>query len=318
MTPDELQAYEQRVVAQTAAPLEAALQRVAQAAIVLYLQFAGGQDNEVPFERRHQFGGLLADLLHSVVPRTARRLLGRLQKALRGGADGPLPASERPVPPEILRMAAEADRLASRHINEAARQARSGQVASFKDLTVVTARAHQAVTSVKRTASVAVVTAASEGARRRARELNWKLVWVPERDACLTCLAYAGRVIGVDGQFPAGLTMGTGKSTVRYPISGPPAHPNCKCQIEPLAPEEVDDPLGMPTALRREAERSVLRGESGSDSKKARLAAADLLLDAGTSLPRTVQKRARANIRSGVFAERPIVKRPARPRRRRR
>jgi hypothetical protein len=59
----------------------------------------------------------------------------------------------------------------------------------------------------------------------------------------------------------------------------------------------------LPAALRREAERTVARGWSDTDSKVKRLSAADRLL-AHSILPKTVKARARADVTAGTFSTR--------------
>lgn len=130
-------------------------------------------------------------------------------------------------------------------------------------------------------------------------------VWVAERDThvCLTCLAYSGHTVKAGGSFPAGLTFGK-KSTVKARLKTPPAHPACRCQLWPWSEDwPQSSSVGFPDALRREAERSVLRGESG-ESEPARLRAADRLLKRGTDLPKTVKARARRAVKVGRFPTR--------------
>ena len=302
MTPEEAVALEQQVLV-AAAPLERALQLATQAATVAFIRATGSADGELPFERRASLGAQVAEAFRDAAADVADALLQALQRLL--GPDLP-----QPVVDDVLDL----DRRNEYHIQEASRQAQAVPIRRLRDVQAVAARAHQAMTSTNRTVAVAVAETNAERERRKARDLGWKLVWVPERDACLACLAHAGQVADPDGVFPAATFGKWTRSSFRI-VSGPPLHPNCRCQLEVIHPDEVDDPLGMPVILRREAERTVLRGTSDHASRPARLAAADRLLLEGSMLPKTVQKRARRNVQRGSFAERPIVRRPARPRR---
>lgn len=131
-----------------------------------------------------------------------------------------------------------------------------------------------------------------------------RVVWVNERDACLVCLALAGRVLDPNSGagFDEDATFGPHTPTPVWPrgmpLMGPPRHPNCRCRLRIIA---ADNTM-VPEALRREAERSVARGWSGSDSRKARLSAADHLVRRVNRLPRTVNERAVKDVGRGSFS----------------
>ena len=133
------------------------------------------------------------------------------------------------------------------------------------------------------------------------------VVWVAERDACLTCLRLSGTVIDPDSGagFDEDATFGAPGSAPQVwppgmPLMKPPRHPNCRCRLRIIA---ADNTM-VPDALRREAERAVARGWSASDSRRARLSAADRLLHHGSRLPRTVQERAARDVERGSFSQR--------------
>src|SRR5690606_27475214 len=104
------------------------------------------------------------------------------------------------------------------------------------------------------------------------------------------------------------LTYGDpGKSTVREPIDGPPAHPHCRCAVSPWLPSEIPGGVDLPEALRREARRAVLKGWSlDSESNAARLLAAGRLLERGPGMPESVEREARRAIRVGRFRSRKV------------
>jgi hypothetical protein len=85
------------------------------------------------------------------------------------------------------------------------------------------------------------------------------------------------------------------------PLLRPPRHPHCRCQTciwLGTAPGQPD----LPSALKREAARAVLKGWSAYDSRRARLKAASKLLQrGGAGLPKSVQAEARAAVERGRF-----------------
>jgi hypothetical protein len=153
-------------------------------------------------------------------------------------------------------------------------------------------------TSVRARISDAITRAGNEGATAIADRVGLPTVWVAETNACVTCLAYSGRTTKPGELFPAGKTYGK-RSTVAEPVSVPPAHPHCRCTVEPL-----NDP-SYAAALRREADRSVLRGFSlPSESMAVRIDAAQRLLNRGVTAPKSVIAYARRQIKAGAFPTR--------------
>jgi hypothetical protein len=173
-------------------------------------------------------------------------------------------------------------------------------------------------------------TGVTEGSTQVAKQLGTQKLWIAERDGCLTCLAYSGEVVDAHGTFPAGLTFGT-TSTLSTSASGPPAHPHCRCSVVPYAPDGLDREgvtgveyapgqreraqlVDLPTALKREARRSVAKGFSAYDSNRQRVNAADRLLQRGADLPKTVEQQARRDIKRGNFRNTLTVNVPTRGR----
>lgn len=155
-------------------------------------------------------------------------------------------------------------------------------------------------------ARTAVVRGVSEGVDHVAEVTGSERIWVAERDgACLECLAYQGHVVKAGEDFPGGLTFRV-SDKVRFPdpIPGPPRHPHCRCVTQIFRRQwATAGSTSFQGALRREAQRAVLRGDAG-ESNRARLRAADRLLDRGTALPKTVKERARRAVDAGVFPDR--------------
>ena len=146
--------------------------------------------------------------------------------------------------------------------------------------------------------SDAVNRGGNEGSTAVADAAELPTVWVAETNACVHCLAYSGRVADPGKAFPGGLTYGR-KSYYPDAIKTPPRHPRCRCTVEPLvAPEYA-------TALRREADRSVLRGFSlESESMSVRIDAAERLLERGVDAPKSVIAFSRRAVRAGSFPTR--------------
>lgn len=156
----------------------------------------------------------------------------------------------------------------------------------------------ETTTSLQRIGTTAVNQAATVGAEQVAAQAGAPgLVWVAERDACVHCLGLAGQV-STTGVFDGTVTFGD-KPLAWAGFSGlPPRHPHCRCRVVPWAGE--DDLVAL--ALRREAQRSVVRGWSlPTESNAARLRAAERLLRQGTVLPRSVERYGRDAVRAGGF-----------------
>lgn len=137
-----------------------------------------------------------------------------------------------------------------------------------------------------------------------ARSIGRNLIWVPERDACLHCLAYAGWAVRPGEAFPPGLTFGDAPLGRADRILYPPLHPGCRCQVKTFpgkpGPPPTDGSSTDPrAALAREARRSVVYGWTAHGSKAATLRAMSRLLENGADLPPSVERRARTLLRQG-------------------
>lgn len=136
---------------------------------------------------------------------------------------------------------------------------------------------------------------------------------------CVTCLALSGSVVNVGESFDLNATFGA-KPMTYVPIgvgglTGPPRHPNCRCRCSPWLGQSEPGVIDFPTALRREAERSVLKGFARpSESERVRTQAADRLLQligsgsspSGWQVPKSVRTRARNSIDKGTFRTGPV------------
>lgn len=199
----------------------------------------------------------------------------------------------RAAPVPIVDLAFAAQRAIAQHVGDARKLARAGA-----DPAAVLSKVFAADNTLKREVTSIVNRAGNAGATAVADAAKKPTVWISEVNACVTCLAYSGVVARPGKDFPAGLTYGA-TSTVAEPVPYPPAHPHCRCTVEPLNDQSYAD------ALRRESDRSVLRGFSlESEPMKVRIAAAERLLAKGVDAPKSVKKYAADAIKRGEFPTR--------------
>lgn len=155
--------------------------------------------------------------------------------------------------------------------------------------------ARRTVTLIRRTVAWAIHRAINGGAAQTADHYGARALWVAEPDACVICLAYAGRISTQDGRFPGGLSMDpASRSTGTAALDGPPAHIRCRCRVVPWMPDWDTGPGSLPALLRDQAWRSVAAGRSRpSESRAARRRAAQALL-ARRGLSARVRRQAQA------------------------
>jgi hypothetical protein len=193
------------------------------------------------------------------------------------------------------------------------------QHGSYSTVQATAAPAMQAANVVERAASTVTNTELNNGITEVANSLGAQRVWISERDACVVCLALSGHVVDVGQSFDLDATFGA-KPMTYVPIgvgglTGPPRHPHCRCRCSPWLGQSDPGVIDFPTALRREAERSVLRGFAlPSESERIRTQAADRLLQligdgsspSGWQVPKSVRARARNAIDKGTFTTGPV------------
>lgn len=198
------------------------------------------------------------------------------------------------TPPKPLIAAARAsEKTITAELAKARKLARAGA-----DAATVLAPVFNASNVLQRDVTTLVNHAGNKGTTAVADAMGLSTVWVAETNACVECLAYSGRVAKPGKPFPGGLTYGA-KSYHPEPVDVPPRHPRCRCTIEPLVSREYAD------ALRREADRSVLRGFSlESEPMRVRVDAAARLLARGVDAPKSVIAYARRAVKRGEFGTR--------------
>ena len=171
--------------------------------------------------------------------------------------------------------------------------------AAGADLDAVVAPVTGYANSVKGRVTSAVNGAGNEGATAIADAAALPTVWVAETNACVRCLRYSGLIADPGEAFPAGLTYGRPAAATNGPLPHPPLHPHCRCTVEPMRSREYA------AALRREADRSVLRGFSlESESMGTRIDAAERLLKTDPDAPKSVIAYAESAVRRGEFTTR--------------
>jgi hypothetical protein len=242
---------------------------------------------------------LIARVLQLTAPAIGRDLAAAMAVAFDLGAldataiIGQRGAAAQRIPLSLVASARETERQIAAEIVKARKLARADA-----DPATVMAPVQAAAVRMKRDVATLVNAAGNAGSTAAADAAGLATVWIAETNACVTCLAYSGEVADPGDAFPAGLSYGS-SSSVSAPIPHPPAHPNCRCTVEPLrAPEYA-------AALRREADRSVLRGFSlESESMATRVRAAEQLLEDGVNAPASVIAYARRAVSAGEFPTR--------------
>lgn len=196
-------------------------------------------------------------------------------------------------PKELVTAAKAAEKTIAEQVAIARKLARAGA-----EVEAVLAPVFAAASGLRRDVVTLVNAGGNAGATAVADEAGLPTVWVAETNACVECLRYSGEVALPGKTFPGGLTYGK-KSYNPDRIAYPPRHPNCRCTVEPLRSQEYAD------ALRREADRSVLRGFSlPSESMGTRIDAAERLIKSGVDAPKSVISYGNRAVKAGAFPTR--------------
>jgi hypothetical protein len=210
-----------------------------------------------------------------------------------------------------LRVMATLDAEVQAHLVEAEHALDRLDGDTYQAVTDALIPSQKAVTTADRAATLVVNKASNSGSDAVSEALDAERLWLAERDACLGCLAYAGQVAKVGESFPIGLTFGK-RPITPWPdphfLDGPELHPHCRCRTTPWLGHVPGAPgPSLPEVLKREAQRSVLKGwRMESEPESARLAAADRLLARGVNAPKSVKNYARTAIKRGRFPSRTV------------
>lgn len=228
-----------------------------------------------------RLGRAVADLLRGIVA-AAAELGARVARALAG-----LRPRRVVIPPAVLpQVAAPVQRAVARSVAELGK----------KPAREVAGRTGDRLASVGQGLVTRAV--ATGGEVVASRQPDASVMWIAERDACLTCQRLSGHIMAPGKRFPASVTYGDKPLTWDKFDGFPPRHPHCRCRIRVV----VGDMSAASAALQREARRSVVRGFSlPTESNPARVRAADRLLRRGAGLPRSVEAYGRAAVAAGRF-----------------
>lgn len=314
--------FEQRATQQTTQALRRQLQQATQQITTIYLRLAGGLDQPLPGPARRPFADTCATIIAAVSINIRDTLRGLVALALNIGRQQATPY----LPPgaEIVTTAAvlewtqtlvgTVDDRARAQLLSAQAQPHISIPRTYRDVLNIIAQAMRALSLVERDTRWTVNNAINTGVREITDQAGIVRMWVAERDACLHCLAYSGQTAQPGQPYPTGLTYYIDPHSNLKPLNydtvwGPTLHPSCRCMQRPYLGLQPDypvhpweaGPVGPDEALRREARRAVVRGQSGSDSLPARLRAADVLLSRGAGLPKSVEARSRAAVMAGRF-----------------
>jgi hypothetical protein len=217
---------------------------------------------------------------------------------------------------QTLRTIAGADSRIADRIT-AAENALNAAGPAFDDVTQALAGAHRAATDMQAAVVQVVNGAANTGITAVADSLGAQRLWWAEPDACLTCIGMAGRLADPGEPFDQGFAATfTPKPRIwpPGPIQTCPLHPHCRCRVTVWLGSDTAG-TDLPAALRREAQRAVLKGWSlPSESNPARVQAAQQLLNRGVTAPKSGQAYARAAVRRGRFTTRTVPAPPSRKR----
>jgi hypothetical protein len=119
----------------------------------------------------------------------------------------------------------------------------------------------------------------------------------------LECLAYSGDTVEGEESFAGGKSFNPNSAGFDT-TENPPLHPHCRCYTTPWSNDWDTGEAGTsyPEALKREAQRSVLKGWSlAGESNKARMGATKALLGKGTNLPKSVRAQAARAVARGAY-----------------
>ena len=301
MTPEQERREKAAIAAEEAAQAQASARLAAELAAVAAVLLAALIRKASPDVLRTLVRRMLSEIVPSA--RTALEVARHRGTTLGRQLAGETGRDEPPIPDRVLaEVVATIDNRAADHLDDAMVLSTLLPMVDEADVMAVVGKAQGAVKAQKTAAAWVTHRSIALGVAEVARERKRNVVWVAERDACLHCLAYAGRVVAPGSPFPPGLTYADKSLPQLGPLLGPPLHPHCRCQLQltDLEPGTLD------VGLAREAARSVARGLSDFASEPAMFRAADRLVKSATTLlPKSVLDRARRNLRDRKFKDRP-------------
>jgi hypothetical protein len=256
-------------------------------------------------------------ILDGVTPRTAEALNDSLGEALalgvrQGGeflraATGRsrrIPDTPRPSRTVLAEARRIGDIITTRR-DRALQLLRPNRITRWTDVLTGLGAGHATLSAARAHIAWVVNTAVNEGLDGLIRATAKMRLWVTEADACVRCLAYAGRTALVGEPFPGGLSWDPRQRRPQAAtVDGPPLHPHCRCRVVPWSDRWTTSGVPFPLAIQREAHRGIAYGTARpSESRAARLRAARELLRTEPDLLPAVEARARAALRTGRFTQ---------------
>lgn len=309
----ELADHERRVRDSVAGDLRAAGLDLERVVAAVYISAAGDTRHKLSEYGQATLRRYLVEALESLQRRNYREtraaLVGGARAALRGGAEDLGMDVPLTLPQDMRHALGELTIGMKQDLKDALKLARNGSLEHYGDAQAVVGLLRKAANRADRAAVWMVHRAHNEG-RDRAIERAWRQgvevrkLWRAERDACPACTGFAGALAEVGEPFHPVVSVEDPSARPGSPPYAPPLHPHCRCRLEEwYGPADAElGPLDLPYALRREAQRSILRGDV-QGSEPARLRAAGRLVDlAGLLVPRTVVKRAKKALVKGHFS----------------
>jgi hypothetical protein len=309
---DELRALEQAHLAKIVGPLEAEITRLLRNAGTGWIKAFGSLDAfATPDELEPILAALRAGLGALPLASLPSAVLMGLPEAFRLGAAQAQDVIPHTVPrpkPQIL-AAEQTAVLAGKaamldKVGRALILLGAPRLVRWSQVSGAVAQAAQVVGIARATVITATHGAANRGGAALIAGAGLGRMWVPERDGCNRCQAFAGQITGPAGVFAPGTYYGDGAAPEA--TRNPPLHPHCRCKVVPVV--NADSERAMREALQREARRTIAKGwtEAGGESNAAALRATQRLLDAGARLPKSVLREAELAVDRGGFVRRTV------------
>jgi hypothetical protein len=303
---------EERTRHQVAGSVRATLVALERAAAAVYITAAGDTRHALPELSQATLRNLLANALHGLVgydyADTRIVLIRAARDALAGGAaDIGLDVADT-LPLDLRRALTGLTAGMREDIRAALKLTQYGPLRRYGDVQAVLGMARKALNRADSTATWVVHRAHNEGVARAvdraaSRGEQVAMMWRAERGACVFCLSLAGALAAPGEVFAPIVEVADPSQIPDHPVHEPPAHPWCRCRLEPwYGPAEADlTDVDLPIALRREAQRSLASG-TGKGSRPNLLRAAARLVDiADLLIPKTVRRRAKRAVEAGHF-----------------
>lgn len=236
------------------------------------------------------------------------------QRARRLGVDqgskeaGASPRVSTDLREETVQAIEASERRAREKLAQASTLLRSTKAATLAQMQQQLSPVHQAPAILERTARTVANEELNEGIAAVARETGARLVWVAERDACVTCLALSGHVVDPGTAFDWRLTFGDkAQQPKAYDANGnlvavqllrPPRHPNCRCRVSPWRGHDTEGALSVTHDWANAIKEAEAKGDTvaADAARKAAQAAAD---SASFDLPAALRREAERSVLNG-------------------